>query len=280
MPFLLGKLENARDHILTAIFLVTAIALMVARHDGGLQHTRIMAMTALSYMEKPLASVRVYRTALQTNQELQRENIRLRDELSRLRSANQEITQLRSLLNFRDNGAPEYPLLSARITGKSLTGLRNMLTVDRGSSHGVQTGMPLVNASGLIGRVVIAGSSYAQVMPLHNNLFRASARIQGSRSYGMISWNGSDDTLILNYVPQTVRVEPGMIVETSGLSNTFPANIPIGTITGSQPEPGRDTQIIFVEPFVNLNSLTEAFLILYQPSTEVDSLVQEYEVLF
>ncbi|MCC5926748.1 MAG: rod shape-determining protein MreC [Bacteroidetes bacterium] len=280
MPFLLSKIENARDHILTGVLLIIAITLLVTRHDGGLQNTRIIAMTAMSYMERPLSSARVYRTALQTNRELHEENVRLRDELSRLRSANEEIFQLRELLNFRYANQDTHPLIPVQIVGKNLTGLRNMITVDRGREDEIEIGMPLVNSNGLIGQVVIVGRNHAQVMPIQNNLFRASARIQGSRSYGMISWSGSGNTLILNYVPQTVIVEAGMVIETSGLSNTFPANIPIGTITKSEPEPGRDTQVIYVEPFVNLSNVAEGFIVQYIPPAEIDSLVQVYEVQF
>jgi rod shape-determining protein MreC len=280
MPLLLSKIENARDHILTGVLLILAIALLVTRHDGGLQNTRIIAMTAMSYMERPLASARIYRTALQTNRELQEENVRLRDELSRLRSASEEIFQLRELLSFRLTHQEIYPLIPVEIVGKNLTGLRNMITVDAGSSDNVEIGMPLVNSSGLIGRVVIVGNQHAQVMPIQNSLFRASARIQGARSYGMISWSGSGNTMILNYVPQTVVVEPGMVIETSGLSNTFPSNIPIGTIVRAVPEMGRDTQIIYVEPFINLNNIVEGFIIQYVPPAEIDSLVHQYEVQF
>lgn len=280
MPFLLSKIENARDHILTGVLLIIAIALLVTRHDGGLQNTRILAMTAMSYMERPLSSARVYRTALQTNRELHEENVRLRDELSRLRSASEEITQLRELLAFRQVHADSYPLLPVHVVGKNLTGLRNMLTVDRGQVDHVQVGMPVMNSSGLIGRVIIVGRNHAQVMPLQNSLFRASARIQGSRAYGMVSWSGTGDMMILNYVPQTVVVEPGMIIETSGLSNTFPPHIPIGRILSSEPEAGRDTQIIFVEPFVNLNNLVEAFIVAYTPVDEIDELATQSEAQF
>lgn len=280
MPFLFSKIKNARDHLLTSVFLLIAIALLVTRHDGGLQNTRVIAMTTMSYLEMPLSSVRVYRTALQTNRELQRENVRLLDELSRLRSANEEIFQLRALLDFQNAHEGPYDLIPVRIVGKNLTGLRNLLTIDLGSETGVEIGMPVVNASGLVGRVVLVGSTRAQVMPIHNSLFRASANIQGTRANGMISWNGVGTELILNYIPQTVQVLEDMIIETSGLSNNFPANIAIGTVVRSQPEPGRDTQLIYVEPFVNLNNIAEAFVVKFRPNPELDSLNTQYEVLF
>jgi rod shape-determining protein MreC len=280
MPLLFSKIEDAKDHILTGVLLVTAIALMITRHEGGLQNTRILALTTLSYLEQPLSSIRIYRTALQTNRELHRENVLLLDELSRLRSAHEEIRQLKNLLEFRDTYTSPYPLIATRVAGKNLTGFRNSITIDRGSDDGVQPNMPVVNGSGLIGKVILTSKSYAQVMPVQNMLFRASASIQGTRAYGIVSWSGTSNELILNYVPKTFQISEGMIVETSSMSNHFPANIPIGVVTGTRPEPGRDTQIIFISPFANLNTLSEVFVVRYLPDEQIEALNDQFEELF
>jgi rod shape-determining protein MreC len=280
MPFLFSKIENARDQLITGVLLVLAIAIMVNRHDGGMQNTRVLSMTVMSYLEQPLSMVRMYRTALQTNRELHRENIMLLDELSRLRSADARINELSNLLDFKSEDHIRQELIPTIIVGKNLTGLRNSITIDAGSKARVGIGMPLVNAQGLIGRVTLIGNDYAQVMPLLNTLFRASANIQGIRAYGIVSWEGSGNELVLNFVPQTVEVIPGMIIETSEYSNEFPPNIPIGKVVRTQPEPGRDTQRIYLEPFVDLTTIAEAFVIRYLPNPEVDSLITQYENLF
>lgn len=280
MPFLFSKIENARDQLITGVLLVLAIAIMVNRHDGGMQNTRVLSMTVMSYLEQPLSMVRMYRTALQTNRELHRENIMLLDELSRLRSADARINELSNLLDFKSKEHIRQELIPTIIVGKNLTGLRNSITIDAGNTARVEIGMPLVNAQGLIGRVTLIGNDYAQVMPLLNTLFRASANIQGIRAYGIVSWEGSGNELVLNFVPQTVEVIPGMIIETSEYSNEFPPNIPIGKVIRTQPEPGRDTQRIYLEPFVDLTTIAEAFVIRYLPNPEVDSLITQYENLF
>lgn len=280
MPFLFSKIEDARDYIITGVLLVLAITIMVYRHDGGLKNTRLLSLTAMSYLEQPLSNVRVYRTALQTNRELHRENIMLLDELSRLRSAAEEISSLKEMIDFAKSDRPNQELIPTVVVGKNLTGLRNSLTINSGSNSRIEEGMPVVNAHGLVGRVTHVGQQFAQVMPLHNTLFRTSATIQGVRAYGIVSWKGSGNELVLNYVPQTVFVEPGMIVETSEHSNQFPPNIPIGTVLRTTPEPGRDTQRIYLEPFVDLNSIVEVFVIRYTPSPDIDELITEYESLF
>jgi len=95
MRFRLPRISDAKDYILTALILASAISIMIARHDGGLQNIRKVSYTILSYLEQPLSTIRVYRQALNTNTYLQRQNVLLQDELSRLRSAEEQNRILR-----------------------------------------------------------------------------------------------------------------------------------------------------------------------------------------
>lgn len=280
MPILFGKIEDAKDHILTGVLLVIAISLLIARHEGGLQTTRILAITTMSYLEQPLSMVRTYRTALQTNRELQRENILLLDELSRLRSTAEQNLSLKAMLDLRAEYTGSGQLIPVSIVGKNLTGYRNSLTINAGSEHGVQIGMPLVNSQGLIGRVILVAKNYSQIMPIHNTLFRTSATVQGIRAYGIVSWSGVGSELLLSYVPKTITVPIGSVIETSQHSNHFPPHIPIGMVTATVPEPGRDTQLIRVEPFVSINQISEAFVISWSFNPVVDSLNTAFGELY
>jgi len=273
------RLADAKDYIITAFILLIATALMVSRHDGGLQNARKISVTVLSYLEQPLSNIRIYRQALTTNTYLQRQNILLQDELSRLRSADQQNQILRELLNLRDES--EHSLIPVQIVAKDLRGLNNLLTVSAGTDDGIQQGMPLMNSDGLVGQVNFTANSYSQVLPYSNSLFRVSARIQSSRAYGIVSWDGeSENQLILQYVPQTIPVNVGQIVETSGASNQFPAGIPIGEITAVEPGRGVETQTIFLRAFADLFTLSEAFVVAFEPDTTIDQLIIQQEELF
>jgi len=273
------RLADAKDYIITALILLIATALMVSRHDGGLQNARKISVTVLSYLEQPLSNIRIYRQALTTNTYLQRQNILLQDELSRLRSADQQNQILRELLNLRDES--EHSLIPVQIVAKDLRGLNNSLTVSAGTDDGIQQGMPLMNSDGLVGQVNFTAKNYSQVLPYSNSLFRVSARIQSSRAYGIVSWDGeSENELILQYVTQTIPVNVGQIVETSGASNQYPAGIPIGEITAVEPGRGVETQTIYLRAFADLFTLSEAFVVAFEPDTTVNQLINQQEELF
>lgn len=279
MQFSLRKTDDVRDHALTVVFLLIAFFLMVFRHDGGLQSVRKVSILAMSFIEQPLSQVRVYRTALQTNEQLGRQNILLQDELSRLRSVREENRILREMLGLRE--AFDHELIPVRVVAKNLTGINNSFTINKGSRDGVEPGMPLITPDGLIGQTILSTPGHAQVMPFFNPLFRVSARVQGNRAYGIVSWSTEQPTkLIMQYTPQTIEVPTGSVVETSGFGNQFPPGIPIGIVTGNRLEEGRDTQKIFIQPFVSLHQTAEAFIVRFEPEPEVEDLLIQYESLF
>src|SRR6056297_2516062 len=149
MRFRFPRITDAKDHILTALLLVMAIALMIGRYQGGLNNLRKASITIFSYLEEPLSNVRVYRQALKTNTYLREQNVLLLDELSRLRAAEQRNEELRELLQFsRESDLSLYPV---QIVGKELNQVANALTVDAGTEQGIEGGMPMVSAEGLVG---------------------------------------------------------------------------------------------------------------------------------
>lgn len=273
------RLADAKDYILTALLLLLAAGLMVSRHDGGLQSARQLSVTILSYLDQPLSNIRIYRQAISNNTYLQRQNVLLQDELSRLRSAEQQNRILRELLEFRDQS--DHPLIPVQIVAKDLRGINNMLTVSAGSDDGVTVGMPVINSDGLLGQVIITSPKYSQVLPFSNSLFRVSAQIQGSRAFGIVSWPGEKhNELLMQYVPQTIPVQVGEMVETSGASNHYPSGIPIGEITRVEPGDGIETQTIHLRAHGDLITASEAFVMAFEPDTVIYNLIEQQQQLF
>lgn len=279
MRFRSLNLSDAKDYIVTALILLFALAIMVGRHQGGIDSLRKLSVGTYSLLQEPLANIRIYRQALNTNTYLHRQNILLQDELSRLRSIQQENRELRKLLGYQQSS--DFELEPVLIVGKKLSGLNNTLTIDGGTNDQLKYGMPLVTSDGLVGKIVLAGSDYSLVMPYYNSLFRVSARIQENKAHGIVSWPGEQyGELVMDYVPKTIPVDSGFVVETSGSSNHYPAGIPIGRVIRTEPQAGRETQRIYLEPFVMLADIAEGFVVKFQPDSNIVNLENEYNQLF
>lgn len=273
------RFNEIRDYFLTAVILILALFLITSRHDGGLQNARKFSLTVMSYLEQPLGHFRIYRQAIATNNYLHRQNILLQDELSRLRSIRQQNEILRDLLNLRADSP--HSLIPVSAVAKDLTSLNSFITVNRGSRDGARVGMPVINSDGLIGIVILVNERFSQVMPYNNSMFRVSVQIENSRATGIASRGAETGRgLLLEFVPETIDVVPGEVVLTSGFGNQFPAGIPIGEVTFVESNTGRNTLLITLQAFAELNTLTEAFLIDFQPDPDIDALIDQQRSLF
>tara|TARA_R110002096_G_scaffold151859_2_gene314618 strand:+ start:21525 stop:22367 length:843 start_codon:yes stop_codon:yes gene_type:complete len=279
MQFKLIKVGEAKDFILTAILLLLAISIAVSRNQGGINSLRQVSITVVSLLQTPLSSVRIYRQALNTNTYLQRQNILLQDELSRLRSIEQENINLRRMFEFKEQSPLD--LKPVTIIGKELSGINNSLTITPGASEGLKPGMPLITSDGLLGKIVLINDKYAQVMPYYNSLFRVSARVQENQAPGIVSWSGTNmSELVMDFVPLTIRVDSGFVVETSGFSNQYPQGIPIGTVIRTEPEEGKETQRIYLKPSASLYNVSEGFIVKFSRDTSLINLETDYKEIF
>ena len=279
MRFLQFDTDGISHYFHAFIVLLFALILAFTRSQDGLNSLRAVTVTAASILEEPVSNVRVYRNALKTNAYLQQQNILLQDELSKLRSIEKENQELKSLLRLEESY--NYPLQITRVVTKQLNTLNNSLSVNVGSNEGIQRGMPLINSDGLIGKVILAASNYSQVMPLSHPLFRVSAQIQDSKANGIITWDiSSPSYLIMDFVPKTVPIDTGMVIQTSGLGNEFPAGIPIGHVVDFRSQDGTNTQQLKIEPFSKLNEVSEGFIVLFTSDTSLVQLNNEFNQLF
>ena len=279
MRFLQFDTDGISHYFHTFIVLLVALILAFTRSQDGLNSLRAITVIAASILEEPVSNVRVYRNALKTNAYLQQQNILLQDELSKLRSIEKENQELKSLLRLEESY--NYPLQITRVVTKQLNTLNNSLSVNVGSNKGIQRGMPLINSDGLIGKVILAASNYSQVMPLSHPLFRVSAQIQDSKANGIITWDiSSPSYLIMDFVPKTVTIDTGMVIQTSGLGNEFPAGIPIGQVVDFRSQEGTNTQQLKIEPFSKLNEVSEGFIVLFTSDTSLVQLNNEFNQLF
>ena len=279
MRFLQFDTDGISHYFHTFIVLLFALILAFTRSQDGLNSLRAITVIAASILEEPVSNVRVYRNALKTNAYLQQQNILLQDELSKLRSIEKENQELKSLLRLEESY--NYPLQITRVVTKQLNTLNNSLSVNVGSNKGIQRGMPLINSDGLIGKVILAASNYSQVMPLSHPLFRVSAQIQDSKANGIITWDiSSPSYLIMDFVPKTVTIDTGMVIQTSGLGNEFPAGIPIGQVVDFRSQEGTNTQQLKIEPFSKLNEVSEGFIVLFTSDTSLVHLNNEFNQLF
>jgi rod shape-determining protein MreC len=279
MRFLQFDTDGISHYIHTFLVLFLALILGFTRNQESIQQLRLYSVTIASILEEPISNFRLYRNALQTNSYLQEQNILLQDELSRLRSISKENMELRSLLELKDKTSLKLEV--TQIVAKQLNTINNSFTIDKGKNEEIRVGMPLINSDGLIGKILLVAPEYSQIMPYSHPLFRVSAQIQSNRANGIITWDASDPSYLqMDFIPKTVKIDTGMVIQTSGFGNEFPRGIPIGKVVDYHSQEGSNTQQLRIQPFSNLFDVTEAYVILFTPDSTIQAINTEFNALF
>lgn len=187
----------------------------------------------------------------QQNRELQAKNVELEE-------SSQTAQRLQQLLNLQDT----YNLQSvaANVIGGSTDSWTRTITLDKGTSGGVDVGMPVFDAYGAVGQVIQVASDSCTVRLLSDENSSVSAMIQSTRAQGMVE-GSADGTLHLNLIRTDQAVNVGDVVVTSGLGGVFPKGLPMGKVTSVNKTPGALYYDIVVEPYSTADSYEEVWVV-------------------
>jgi len=193
------------------------------------------------------------------NTALKREVDALKVENSRYREQLFTYDRLKALLQFKQS--LNIPAVAAQVIGLDPTGWFNSVIIDKGTSAEISMDMPVVNASGVVGRVVSVSPHYAKILLLIDQNSAVDSLIQRSRDRGMVRGLGRE-TCSLDYMIKTSDVQEGDKVVTSGLGGVYPKGIPIGQVIHVEDSPGDLFKHITVKPAVDFSRLEEVLVIL------------------
>ncbi|MDQ3485250.1 MAG: rod shape-determining protein MreC, partial [Actinomycetota bacterium] len=134
------------------------------------------------------------------------------------------------------------------------------VTIDAGTTSGVQPDLTVVNADGLVGRVVSATSTTATVLLIVDGNSTIGGRLGGSMELGFLYGDGgigNDGVLELSLVDHTVSPRAGDTVLTWGSRNGAPyiPGVPIGEVVSVRSSPAELTETATIDPYVDFSSL-------------------------
>jgi rod shape-determining protein MreC len=194
------------------------------------------------------------------------ENIRLKRELDSLKSVKyryQELLRtnqrLQSLLQFKES--TDQPVIAAQVIGKDPSGWFQSVIIDKGENAGIKMNMPVVNAEGVVGKLVSVSYNYAKVLLVIDQNSSVDCIIQRSRDSGIVK-GYSSKVCLLDYVLKSSDVRVGDVVVTSGLDRIFPKGIPVGDVIEVKDPPGELFKDVKISPRVNFSKLEELLVIL------------------
>jgi rod shape-determining protein MreC len=254
----LDILFQLKEYVIAGALLLCSVALIALNDTRQVQAIRSVAVLTVGFLQDSFSFIPDYFALRRDNDLLRSLNLKLSDEVNRLRESRLENIRLRQLLGIKDR--PEYTYVTANVVGKSLQMLRNGITIDAGSHDGITPNMAIVTESGLVGKVISVSPHYAIGQILANREVRVSAKVQRTRVDGIIRWDGGQ-YLNMQNVAKTLDVRPGDVVITSDYSSIFPPGIRIGIVAATNQVTGSLFQNIDVAPAVDFLRLEEVAVI-------------------
>lgn len=196
----------------------------------------------------------------------------LRRQVDTLQSRNAQLTQ-----QLRDAGVDRnrlaeydglsrsakqlgYELVPARVVGYGAAqSFTRTVTIDAGTSAGITPDMTVVNADGLVGRVVSVTATTATVLLIVDSDSTVGGRIGSDMAAGFVTGSGSLDSgapLSLQLLDQTVTPDRGDVVTSWGSGKApYVSGVPIGQVTSVYSSVRDSTKTVEVKPYVDFGAL-------------------------
>ena len=196
------------------------------------------------------------------NEALREEVAELRGELSQAQSAVGENEEFRKMLDLADTAAlGGFDQVTGRVIARSPTVWYSTVTIDKGSSSGVEVNDAVINGDGLVGRVNEVTQGTAQVILITDHRSAVSARVLPDGPSGVVEPEvGDPDDLLLDFISNDEADLEGKILVTAGWSNgqvssAYPPGLEIGRVTEAQLGEQESFQRVHVDPFADLREL-------------------------
>jgi rod shape-determining protein MreC len=197
------------------------------------------------------------RRAVNENVALNRKVAQLTTDNLRLQQSQGDVSRLRQLLGYADQFTMKTTMGTAIMLDTS--GRFKSIIIDRGSNAGVEVNDTVVNANGLIGRVVLTTKDMAKVQLVTDSNCSVGTLVERTRRQGVMRGDGAGGAQMYD-VPALADIQPGDTVLTAGIDGIYPKGIPVGTVFKA--DKGQDLfKQILVRPAVDFGAVEEVIVI-------------------
>ena len=197
------------------------------------------------------------------NAKLRREVAELRQKLADAERMAEENAALRKFFGLKRLEA-EWQLVDAVVIGREAGGYMVVYTLNRGSLHGIQNGMAVVSADGVVGYVRETGISWCKVVPITETTSALGAYIEKSGISGLVVGDFELRDLgrcKMTYIENGEGLSPGDLAVTSGTGGIYPPDLPVGIVEEVVPDPLSRTYTATIVPATDFENLTRVMII-------------------
>ncbi len=192
----------------------------------------------------------------ETLTQLRERNAELTALLAQAEELRKENERLQGLVNIVGAYGVEGP--TGRVVGRSTDAWNQTVTLDVGSSSGVEEGLTVIGSTGVVGQVISVAPGSCVVRLLTDPQSGAAALVQSSRAEGVVRGSLAG-LLYLENTDAKAELSVGDVDLTSGLGGSYTRGLLVGTIVrieGGSGDAGRQVVVAPNDTAAPLEELT------------------------
>ncbi len=199
---------------------------------------------------------------LEENQKLREENENLKKLQSDLAVLKEENAWLRDFLEIKNHNTT-FEFADATVIGKNSGNSHKTLTINKGSLHGIKTGMVVITGQGLVGRITEVGLVSSDVLCITDISSSVGALVERSAMIGIVEgyYDGTCRFLYTTGFSDINGIQVGDTVISSGNGSIYPYGIKIGTVTDIQIDDASRSVIATVEMAIKFEDIDRVMII-------------------
>lgn len=257
--------ESPNYHFVFYIYLGISFLLLYLSYTWQMKVAQIYLVTVLSPVQKVV-------TVTEDFFWIQGENIHLKEELAVLKlklfdtyELMEENKRLKLMLNFQTVNQDlfdRYKFIVARVIGVNPTLEYNSLLIDKGTLSGIRKNMPIINESGLVGKILVANPFNSIIILLNDKSHHFSVVLERSRVKSTVRWKENNLFELLD-VSNFDEIIMNDKVITSGLGGVYPFGVPFGKVVSADTSQTHDMRKnVLVSSFVNFSQIEDVLILL------------------
>jgi rod shape-determining protein MreC len=222
-------------------FTLAAIAIMIADHRFHALETLRLSLSVLAHpmqqvAQVPAASLGRIADYFASQERLLRENQDLKVKVLEQAVAAQEVRLLRAeheqLLGM---SAARSRYGEGGLIAEVLYNARNPFTrkvvVDKGLTHGVAPGMPVIDGNGVVGQVTNVGTFASEVTLVTEKDQSVPVMLVRNGLRAVAVGSGKDGSIDVPFMPVSADIQNGDVFVTSGIDATYPPGLVVAQVT-------------------------------------------------
>ncbi len=216
-------------------------------------------------------SIREYTRLRDINENLAQENVKLNALVAQL----QEQSPMDAPPGYHPDSmfADRFKFVVGKAIMVETSRANNYITIDKGTEDGIESGMGVISATGVVGKVRSCSEHYSVVTSILHSQFMVSSRLVRSDEIGPVRWQSKDPTVVsMIDVSRYKKVFKGDSAVTSNLNSVFPPGIMVGTVRSVRNRPDQTFYDIDLNVATDFSNLSYVYVVLNRLKPEQDAL--------